>query len=349
MCTSNSGLPFNQPSKSSTKWALVMYRPGDGGGGETPLPPPPPQYSRHAMRAEGLGEKSVSTGTTAITGVAGGCSGSSSRRLPCTSNATGTSWSAIAVATSTLAPPVQARRWAGTGRDISSGMAASASRARSLAGRPVPRASAPSATPPSAARKRWNGRLCSPDRSLLCSFPILMPSLASLFLLLLARDTTGYWQQQVSYRITASLDEPTGALSGRERISYVNRSSATLRDFYVHQYLNAFRPGSRWAAVDAAEDRDRFQHLGEPDYAFERITGATLGGREVRPDYPYAPDSTIAHWALARPLVPGASLVVEVEWQARLSTLPRRQGRRGRRFDVAQRYAQGVADRESVA
>src|SRR5438067_3944751 len=85
MCTSNSGLPFNQPSKSSTKWALVMYRPGDGGGGETPPPPPPPQYSTQAMRAEGLGEKSVSTGTTAITGVAGGCSGSSSRRFPCTS------------------------------------------------------------------------------------------------------------------------------------------------------------------------------------------------------------------------------------------------------------------------
>ena len=169
-----------------------------------------------------------------------------------------------------------------------------------------------------------------------------MPSLAAVFLLLLARDTTGYWQQQVSYRITASLDEPTGVLSGRERISYVNRSSATLRDFYVHQYLNAFRPGSRWAAADAAEDRDRFQHLGEPDYAFERITAATLGGRELRPDYPYAPDSTVAHWSLARALVPGDSLVVEVEWQARLSTLPRRQGRRGRRFDFAQWYPKVV-------
>src|SRR5919109_378944 len=169
-----------------------------------------------------------------------------------------------------------------------------------------------------------------------------MPSLASLFLLLLARDTTGYWQQQVSYRITASLDESSGVLTGRERIGYVNRSSATLRDFYVHQYLNAFRPGSRWAAVDSAEQRERFQHLGDPDYAFERITAATLGGRELRPDYPYAPDSTIAHWTLARPLVPGDSLVVEVEWQARLSTLPRRQGRRGRRFDFAQWYPKVV-------
>src|SRR5881392_2255538 len=192
------------------------------------------------------------------------------------------------------------------------------------------------------ARSTSQSRATSPARSLLCSFPILMPSLASFFLLLLTRDTTGYWQQQVGYRITASLDERTGVLTGRERISYVNRSSATLRDFYVHQYLNAFRPGSRWAAADSAEGRDRFQHLAEPDYAFERITAATLGGRELRPDYPYAPDSTVAHWSLARALVPGDSLVVEVEWQARLSTLPRRQGRRGRRFDFAQWYPKVV-------
>jgi len=192
------------------------------------------------------------------------------------------------------------------------------------------------------ARSTSQSRATSPARSLLCSFPILMPSLASFFLLLLTRDTTGYWQQQVSYRITASLDEPTGVLTGRERISYVNRSSTTLRDFYVHQYLNAFRPGSRWAAADSAEERERFQHLVDPDYAFERITAATLMGRELRPDYPYAPDSTIAHWTLARPLVPGDSLVVEIEWQARLSTLPRRQGRQGRRFDFAQWYPKVV-------
>ena len=145
-------------------------------------------------------------------------------------------------------------------------------------------------------------------------------------------DTTGYWQQQVAYVITASLDEPSGVLSGHVRISYVNRSPATLHDFYVHQYLNAFRPGSRWAAADSAEGRVRFQHLQDPDYAFERITQSTLGA----PDYPYAPDSTVAQWRLPRPLVPGDSIVIEISWRTRPSTLPRRQGRRGRRFDFAQ-------------
>src|SRR5690242_12894818 len=111
-------------------------------------------------------------------------------------------------------------------------------------------------------------------------------------------DTAGYWQQHVAYRIAASLDEASGVLTGRVRIAYVNRSPDTLRDFFVHQYLNAFRPGSRWAAADSAEHRDRFQHLKDPDYAFERIKSATLMGESRVPDYPYATDSTVAHWTL---------------------------------------------------
>src|SRR6267143_1939858 len=153
----------------------------------------------------------------------------------------------------------------------------------------------------------------------------------------IAVDST-YWQQRVAYEIVASLDEPSGVLSGNVRIKYVNQSPDTLRDFAVHQYLNAFRPGSRWAAADSAEGRVRFQHMRDPDYAFERITQSTLGA----PDYPYAPDSTIAHWRLPRPLAPGDSMVVTISWKARPSTLPRRQGRQGRRFDFAQWYPKVV-------
>ena len=160
----------------------------------------------------------------------------------------------------------------------------------------------------------------------------------SLLLVLIAAQDSAYWQQRVAYDITASLDEPSGVLTGEVRIHYVNQSPDTLRDFYVHQYLNAFRPGSRWAATDSAEGRERFQHMKDPDYAFERITNASLG----KPDYPYAPDSTIAHWRLSRPLAPGDSLVADIEWQARPSTLPRRQGRQGRRFDFAQWYPKVV-------
>src|SRR6266568_2416720 len=140
---------------------------------------------------------------------------------------------------------------------------------------------------------------CAPKRRR-CSFPVPM-----LFLPLLALPP-----------LPARLDEPSAVLTGHVRISYVNHSPDSLSDFFVHQYLNAFRPGSRWALADSAEGRDRFQHLGDPDYAFERITSARLMGVEGAPDYPYAPDSTIAHWRLPRPLPPGDSLQAELDWRA---------------------------------
>src|SRR5213594_53897 len=195
--------------------------------------------------------------------------------------------------------------------------------------------SAPRATESGIARAAPKRRRDSPPPPPRGSFPD--PMLPLLFQLL-ARDTSGYWQQQVTYRITAQLDESSAVLTGRARIGYVNQSPDTLRDFSVHQYLNAFRRGSRWSAADSAEGRERFQHMKDPDYAFERITHASLG----KPDYPYAPDSTIAHWRLPRPLAPGDSMDVTISWQARPSTLPRRQGRQGRRFDFAQWYPKVV-------
>src|SRR2546425_2925204 len=149
----------------------------------------------------------------------------------------------------------------------------------------------------------------------------------------LAADSS-YWQQRVAYEIVASLDEPSGVLSGNVRISYINQAPDTLRDFYVHQYLNAFRPGSRWAATDSAEQRVRFQHMKDPDYAFERIAGSRIMGVDRAPDYPYAPDSTIAHWRLPRPLAPADSMEIAIQWRARpppSAPRPRRRGR-GLRF-----------------
>ncbi len=156
------------------------------------------------------------------------------------------------------------------------------------------------------------------------------------------RDTATYWQQDVHYEIVAQLDEPSGVLSARERITYINNSPDTLTEFYLHLYLNAFRPGSRWADRDSVEGQRRFNDLEDPDYGFERIKRSTIDGAPVTAEYPYAPDSTIVRFPLPAFLFPGESLVVEVDWAARPSTVPRRQARRGRRFDFAQWYPRVV-------
>ena len=151
-----------------------------------------------------------------------------------------------------------------------------------------------------------------------------------------------YWQQQVAYEITARLDEPKGVLSGTERVQYVNRSPDTLYTFSLHLYLNAFRPGSRWADADSAEGRRRFNDLQDPDFAFNHVRRVRIRGETVEPAYPFAPDSTIVRFDLPNPLPPGDSLTAEMEWDARPSTVPRRQGRAGRRFDFAQWYPKVV-------
>ena len=63
-------------------------------------------------------------------------------------------------------------------------------------------------------------------------------------------DTTGYWQQRADYTIVATLDEAAQQLRATGTLVYVNNSPDTLREFFVHQHLNAFRPGSKWSEVD---------------------------------------------------------------------------------------------------
>ncbi|HET7234764.1 MAG TPA: M1 family metallopeptidase [Longimicrobium sp.] len=146
------------------------------------------------------------------------------------------------------------------------------------------------------------------------------------------------FQQGVSYRIEARLDEPANVVHGRARLRYTNRAPRALDTLYVHQHLNAFRPNSAWARREASYGEMRFQSLGPADHAFERFTAVRVNGRTVRPVYPLSPDSTVAAIPLGTRLAPGAQVTVDMDWDARPSTLPRRQGRAGRHYDWAQWY-----------
>ena len=161
-------------------------------------------------------------------------------------------------------------------------------------------------------------------------------------------DTTGYWQQRADYQIVATLDEKHGVLSALGTLRYVNHSPDVLRELWIHQHLNAFRPGSKWSAADEREGRLRFQELRDPDYAYERFSSPPrVNGTAVTVEYPLSPDSTVARFALPLPLAPGDSITVEFAWTARPSTVARRQARRGRSFDFSQWYPKvAVYDRD---
>ena len=152
-------------------------------------------------------------------------------------------------------------------------------------------------------------------------------------------DTLEYWQQRANYDIVARLDETRQVIVATGTLRYTNNSPDILTEMFVHQYLNAFRPFSKWSDADEREGRQRFQDLEEPAFGFERFTAKpTVDGVPVAVDYPGSPDSTVARFALPKPLRPGQSVTVTFAWEARPSTTLRRQGRRGRHFDLAQWY-----------
>ncbi len=155
------------------------------------------------------------------------------------------------------------------------------------------------------------------------------------------------WQQDIRFTVRARLDEPSGVLTGAGRLVYHNDSPDTLFTIAFHLYLNAFRSGSKWVAREEAEDGfSQWASLPDPYYAYERLGRVTIGGIEVAGRYPGAPDSTVVEFDLPAPLAPGDSIAVDLEWTARLSVIPRRQGRDGRRYDFAEWYPEvAVYDR----
>jgi Peptidase family M1 domain len=152
-------------------------------------------------------------------------------------------------------------------------------------------------------------------------------------------DTVGYWQQRANYDIIARLDEARQTVVATGTLRYTNNSPDIITVMFVHQYLNAFRPYSKWSDADEREGRTRFQNLEDPAFGYERFTAAPIvDGIPVRVEYPGAPDSTVAKFTLPKPLRPGQTTVVSFAWEARPSTTLRRQGRKGRHYDLAQWY-----------
>ncbi len=54
----------------------------------------------------------------------------------------------------------------------------------------------------------------------------------------------GYWQQDVAYKIKASVDDKTDIVDGEEELTYYNNSPDTLSFVYFHLYQNAFIKGA---------------------------------------------------------------------------------------------------------
>ena len=135
-----------------------------------------------------------------------------------------------------------------------------------------------------------------------------------------------------SYEIEAKLDTELHRIVGRETIHFVNRSSAELHELWFHLYLNAFKNDKTLflrSPFGAGRSGDKAHEYGYVDV--KKLTIAGGDGQDLwlnrdrhSPNDPE--DETDLRVPLPRPLEPGQTLDLELEFEDQLPELVERTG-----------------------
>jgi hypothetical protein len=156
-----------------------------------------------------------------------------------------------------------------------------------------------------------------------------------------------YWQQGVSYRIRAELDPRTAELRGSERIVYRNRSPDTLATVVLNLYQNIFTETARRNRVAPNTGGVTLERVAAQGRALAEQPASRIGVTAVvdSPAAGYAVQGTLARLVLPRPLLPGDSAVLEVDWRHKVPPAGTfrtayEDALGGRAFNVAQWYPQ---------
>ena len=134
----------------------------------------------------------------------------------------------------------------------------------------------------------------------------------------------------VSYRIDAELDAAKHTVSGKQHMTWRNRSDRPVSKVYFHLYLNAFQnEGSTWFTerkVLTAHGRSRgAATLKKGEWGWIELKqvkqgDAALTWQFVQPDGGPATDQTVVRIDLAEPVPAGGTLTLDIDF---LSQLPR--------------------------
>ena len=168
------------------------------------------------------------------------------------------------------------------------------------------------------------------------------------------------WQQQINYKIDASLDVQKNTVKGTEEILYTNNSTDTLRKVYFHMYWNAFQPNSNMDVRsrelgkttftnrrgDEVKDwdmrvRDRIQNLKPEEYGIQKVNTITINGKSQQ----LIEHETILEVVLTQPVLPKSVVKMNVQFEAQVPVQIRRSGRdnkEGVRYSMSQWYPKMV-------
>ncbi len=127
----------------------------------------------------------------------------------------------------------------------------------------------------------------------------------------------GYWQQDVHYKIFASLDDSTEVLDGKfYELTYWNNSPDTLLELYFHIYQDAFRPGSYYHELSKGNKVNVKFGKKEAEGLTTNISSVIVDGTPVF----MIQDNTVFKVILPKALLPGTSTIVNMTFKTWFDT-----------------------------
>ena len=147
--------------------------------------------------------------------------------------------------------------------------------------------------------------------------------------------SAGGGDNPVDYEISARLEDGTHILHGQEKITWTNGSADSVDDLWFHAYLNAF---ANTESTHLTESGGSLRgHLIKEGWGWTRILRINLVGAEKQlevtpsltwrhPDDDNAADRTVFSVDLPRPVAPGETVRIDVEWECQLPRVRRRTG-----------------------
>jgi len=144
-----------------------------------------------------------------------------------------------------------------------------------------------------------------------------------------------YWQQDVHYKIDATLNPADNTIIGNETLVYKNNSPDELKIVYFRLYWNLFTKGSYGEKL--AERNKQFYDI--PLSGIDVLKFAVLeNDTQHVPEYNI--DNTLMEVKLLKPLKPRDSITFVCEWKGKIPEGGYRTGHQGRDYNIAQWYPQ---------
>ena len=171
--------------------------------------------------------------------------------------------------------------------------------------------------------------------------PMKPAVLAFVILLLTANRISGqqpYWQQDLRYSITVTLDDRNHSLDGSLTLNYLNHSPDTLRNIWFHLWPNAYKNDRTALSDQLLENGETAFYFSDPaDRGYINNLDFRVNGNTARTqDHPS--DIDILNVLLPSPLYPGDSVTITTPFHVKLPRNYSRGGHRGQQYSITQWY-----------